>query len=392
MTKSNLLLGIVIFALLAGGWLNTAPAQVFDEAKFFSRDVALQADKQLRQLGKIHGLTLVIETFMQPPADVAELIRNNDKRAAAFARWAEQRRATQHAHLYILLCRKPGHVEIALHESLAARFSREDLNDLRDLWVRHLRQKQPDVALRESIAWIEKTLAAHRGRQAPAVAAGKPGGVQAGDGGAASETDAGGGDHRWILWAILIGVGVVILFAIVRGLVHALSGPTGSEAPPVAGTGPGPGYGGYGGSAGGSFLGSFLAGALGAAVGSWVYDRFFRGGQTAHAEPLPPAGSGPMSGLQPPDDPTARYAPESGRVITTGGDFDTESPPVAGTGADVEGLDEADEDWDAGDVEAGGFGDDSGSGFSGGDFDAGGDFGAGDWGGGDFGGDIGGDF
>jgi hypothetical protein len=79
-------------------------------------------------------------------------------------------------------------------------------------------------------------------------------------------------------------------------------------------------------------------------------------------------------------------------VITTGGDFDTESPPAAGTGADVEGLDEADEDWDAGDVEAGGFGDDSGSGFSGGDFDTGGDFGAGDLGGGDFGGDIGGDF
>ncbi len=390
MAKSNPLLGIVIFALLAGGRLNTATAQVFDEAKFFSRDVALQADKQLRQLGRIHDLTLVIETFMQPPADVAELMRNNDKRAAAFAHWAEQRRATQHAHLYILLCRKPGHVQIALHESLAARFSKEDLDGLRDLWVRHLRQKQPDVALRESIAWIEKHLATHRGKQAPAIAVGKPGGGQAGDGVAATETGTGGGDHSWILWAILVGVGVVILFAIVRGLVHALSGPTGSGAPPVAGAGPG--YGGYGGSAGGSFLGSFLAGALGAALGSWVYDRFFRSGQPAHAEPLPLAGSGPMSGSPPPDDPTARYAPESGRVITTGGDFDTESPPAAGVGADVEGLDEPVEDWDAGDVEASGFEGDIGSGFSGGDFDVGGDFGAGDLGGGDFGGDIGGDF
>jgi len=390
MTKSNLLLGIVTFTLLADGWLNTAPAQVFDEAKFFSRDMALQADKQLRQLGRIHGLTLVVESFMQPPADVAELIRNSDKRAAAFAHWAEQRRATQHAHLYILLCRKPGHVEIALHESLATRFSREDLNGLRDLWVQHLRHKRPDVALRESIAWIEKTLAAHRGRQAPAIGMGKPGGGQAGDGVAATETGTGGGDHRWILWAIVIGVGVVILFAIVRGLVYVLSGPTGSGAPPVAGAGPGPGYGGYGGSAGGSFLGSFLAGALGAALGSWVYDRFFRGSQPAHAEPLPPTGSGPMSAPLPPDDPTARYAPESGRGITTGGDFDTESLPAAGTGADVEGFDEPAEDWDTDDVEADGF--DGDSSFSGGDFDVGGDFGAGDLGGGDFGGDIGGDF
>jgi hypothetical protein len=84
MTKSNLLLGIVIFDLLAGGWLNTAPAQVFDEAKFFSRDVALQADKQLRQLGKIQGLTLVIETFMQPSADVAELIREHRQTSRGF--------------------------------------------------------------------------------------------------------------------------------------------------------------------------------------------------------------------------------------------------------------------------------------------------------------------
>jgi hypothetical protein len=89
------------------------------------------------------------------------------------------------------------------------------------------------------------------------------------------------------------------------------------------------------------------------------------------------------------DDPTARYAPDGGEVITTGGDFD-----ATDTGGDFDasaaeyGTDVASDadDLTGPDVDSG-FGDvggDFGTGDVGGDFDMGG----GDFGGGDFGGDF----
>ncbi|GBD35582.1 hypothetical protein HRbin36_00695 [bacterium HR36] len=371
---------------LIGGMVSSLSGQVLDEAKFFSPDAALQADKQLRQLGQKHRLTLVLETFAQAPADIAALSKGSPQRAAAFHHWAEQRRAAHHAHLYILICRQPGRVEIAVHESLAPRFPTEKRDALRDTLLNHFGKKEYDAALRESLALLTQTLSGlsksgQKSPAGPASSAHKPTGAEEG-----ADPTTQKSSWSWVFWAILLGVGLLIVFALFRGLAHALSGPVTQQAPDVPPAGPG-----YGGG-GRSFLGSFLAGMFGAAVGSWLYDRFFRGGTPAYGHDISPprAGGEPFAGSSPlaADDPTARYAPEAGQVFTTGGDFD--APAQSGAdfddsvseadseGDDLVAGDSPDVDYDAGDIG----GDPGGTDFGGGDF------GGADFGGGDFGGDF----
>lgn len=356
-----------------------AAAQVWDEAKFFSREAGLLADKQLRQLGQRYRLTLVLETFDQVPANIAEIVKDKAQRSAAFRQWAEQRRAAHHAHLYILICRQPGRVEIAMHESLSSRFPRPKLEALRETLVKHLRDKQYDTALREGVLLISQVLAESAGVRDKAKPAGGVISDNKPDAASQPVEDAPQKNKwSWVFWAILIGIGLIVVLAIIRGLVNALSGPA-TAGPP--GT-PGPGYGGYG---GGGFLGAFLAGMFGAALGSWLYDRFFHGGTQAygHEGPLPMDNHPPSPGMYG-EDPTSRYAPETGEVITTGTDFQANSASDDGTGADFGDLSESlgSADIDAENYDSGGLGGD----FDTGDFDASG-FDPGDFGGGDFGGD-----
>ncbi|MDW8223626.1 MAG: TPM domain-containing protein [Gemmatales bacterium] len=376
-----------IALVLSAVLMSVAQAQVFDEAKMFRRETLVQADKQLRQLGQQYRLTLVVETFAQPPADVAQLAKIPEKRAIAFRHWAEQRRAVHQAHLYILLCRQPGRFEIVWHESLAPRLSREQAQVLRQTLLQHLQAKEFDQALREALQLIEKILAG----QPAVLSASKPSEAQdaANDGQTLPTDETASRRWSWVFWALLAGAGVLVLGAILRGLVHAFgqrpgydaSVKTPSETAPGTTPAPPPDLGGAG-----SFLGPFLAGMFGAAVGSWLYHRFFRSGESDTGQEF--SRSDPSitipheSPANSADAPVSRYAPESGKTWTIGDDFDnevtsndTDSRPFDDAHEDFDSLDAAAEDYDAyePDYDGGDLGGDL-SGFDYGGTDCGGDF------------------
>ena len=262
--------------------------------------------------------------------------------------------------------------------------------------------------LTEMVAFTSTRMEKHYAEAHPIGAAVDKGVKQAKDFGNKTIEDAKDGRMDVTTIVIIIVVGL-LGFWILIGLVRAFTRPRmnagayGTPPPPGMGRGgmvppPPPGYGQpyggqpYGGQpmgyppqqAGGmGFMGSLMTGMLGAAAGNFMYDRFFRGGQShdygsSAANAGGGYGGGSTGGSQ--GDPGTGYA--------GGGDYDqadTSAPAGTSGGADY------DQDLTGGS----GGGDFGGGGNTGGDFGGGGgDVGGGDFGGsgGDFGGGGGGDF
>jgi uncharacterized protein len=356
--------------LLAAGLALLAPAPsasasargIKDNANFFSPDGEKRANAIIDDIfTRHHAKEVLVETFEALPPDTT------------YEQFVQQRfREARLNGVYIVVVKQGGHVSVRADSRTELLFTDDVCKSVAQRLgngMRTLGKAPYDSALIEALQLVADTF--QRGEP------------KAGASGAAPQRSYPGaypppavnnnrGSGSWlpsgIMGWICLGVGVWIIFALVRSIFASRSGGYGGGGPGYGGMGGGPGYGGggYGGGygGGGGWGTSLLGGLFGAAAGSWLYDRFAHGGSSAYgAPPVDQGGYGGAGGASSTPDWAAPGDSSSG-----GG-----SAGDASFGGDAGGGSDAS------------FGGDSGGG---GDFSSGGDFG----GGGDSGGGGGGDF
>ncbi len=351
---------VAVLAGFIGLWALAGPsraADVADFAGFFSDKAIQDANARIATLQLRHHVEMRVETFKSVPEEQAAAVAKMDhtERNRFFHDWMVERAKKFHDHgLDVLICRKPGHIEVGVSKTLRdAGFTTADISALRKLLVGRFEKKQYDEGLREALDFVAQTAtdhkiqphAAHAIAPAPAhrtqpphparYASQPPAGVTAESGG-------------WMAWLVVGFVGILafgLLSMILRGLFSGGGGAGGYG-----------GMGGGGGGMGGGWLGSLVAGMFGAAAGNWIYDSFF-GGHAHAATPDQPLnhGDAPLQDSNAPED-----------FETTGDDFDDQGGSSGGE-VSSDGGDFGNDDVGGGD-------------FGGGDFGGGDDFG----GGGDF--------
>jgi TLP18.3/Psb32/MOLO-1 phosphatase superfamily protein len=341
----------MIFGLWMGSSARAVTPQVKDEAAFFSATAVEKANREIAEIERRFHRDFVIETFRTVPADKVEQVKAMDHRGreAFFQKWGNERFRQEGVNgVYLMITKSPGYVQVEVgQETQKHAFTLQEARELRDLVFAAFKKKEHDRGLEESVAFVQRTMANNlAGRQHQGGAAAGPLerlGVNKNpleQLGVNKNAPIGGAGMSWIVWAIIIVVGVWIVMALLRGISRGIGGGGGGAPGPG---GYGGGYGGGGG--GGGFMSGMLGGLFGAAAGNWLYDSFARGG--------------------------------------SGGGFGGGGRGLFNEGTSADGSDVG---QDASGV--GGEFDDSSQSDSGGD--SGGDFGGGDFGGGDFGGDSGG--
>lgn len=426
--KPMLPLVLVLCWIGSTGLVQASDPTIVDNAKLFNAETLKKANDQLIQLKKATNKTVVIETYNGVPVDRRTAFRSN--RAQFYDRWAAERGKAinlQNGTLFLVCIEQPEDVasgskpskriEVWTDAKTMSRFTKNEANQA----VQKLGTKlnsDPNQGLLDLVASTRTSMMSMFGTpvgtgfdkpagSGNALAKETEKGVikQAKEFGNKTLEDAKEGRMDVMTIVLIIG-GCVLGFWILIGLVRAFTRPRmnagayGTPPPPGGMVPPPPaGYGrGYGQpigqpygqpmgyppqQAGGmGFMGSLMTGMLGAAAGSYMYDKFFRGGQHHdHGPTGADAGGGYYGGGSSTAEPQTGY--------TTGGDFGGEdSPQIASSGNDYDqgitggdtnfGGSSAGADYDAGGDFGGGGGD-----FGGGDF-GGGDFGGGDSGGGDF--------
>lgn len=405
--KPMLPLVLVLCWIGSTGLVQAADPNIVDNARLFNAETLKQANDQLIQLKKATNKTVVIETYNGVPTDKRNAFRAN--RAQFYERWVAERGKElklTNGTLFLVCIEQPEDVasgskpakriEVWTDAKTVSRFTKEEANQA----VRKLGTKlnsDPNQGLLDLVATTRTSMMSMFGTpvgNGNALAKEAEKGVlkQAKEFGNKTIEDAKEGKMD-VTTIIMIIVGGLLGFWILIGLVRAFTRPRmnagayGTPPPPGGMVPPPPaGYGrGYGQpmgqpygqpmgyppqqQAGGmGFMGSLMTGMLGAAAGSYMYDRFFRGGQHhdqgySGAE----AGGGYYGGGSSAAEPQTGY--------TTGADFGGDEPQQMASGGN-----DYDRDITGGDTNFGGSGGDD---FGGGDF-GGGDFGGGDFGGGDF--------
>jgi len=366
------LVAIAALFLMAATPVLAATRGVIDNAKMFSADAVQKANSALDDVYKKHGKEVVIETHDALPA-------GQDARQFSNAQ-IEKHKLNG---LYVIIVKKGGIVGALPGNQTEKVFTKDVSATLRNLIETGLRKGPAnfDATIVEAAQSIRTNFElAPTARSGPAAAGTNTGGKPApAPGGAPARTAcgnlAGGSIWTWVC----VGVGVWLIFGLIRGVMARRNQGYGQGGPGGYGPQGGPGYGGYGQQGGPGFGGgggyggpgigtSIMGGLFGAMAGNWLYDKF-SGGSSAHAAP-PPAdpgyGGGGVGGDPGWSNPDTGTSADAGSFGSGGGDFGG-----GGGGGD--------------------FGGGGGSfGSSGGDFGGGGG-GFADSGGGDFGGG-GGDF
>lgn len=345
---------LVLAALVPTVWARGAgyPVKLVieDNAGLFSEEARESARQRLSQVSAKVNREVHLKTYPGLPEN---LKTKYEAPGADKAKKAEIWREFTNSHLQgerglvILVCWKPGHVEVAADKALASagldaaktRSLREHLAKMLDGPSKEkeevARKKELDKVLGSFVNEIAQAIPVERARSASSGVP-TPSGAVSTTKGAVKEVE----QSNLLGWVCLGVVGLMVVWMIFGAM-------RGSSMGGGQGVG-GPGYGGYGGGGGGGFLTNMLGGMFGAAAGMWMYNHFFGGGT-----------------------PTA----------SAGGFFGGGEPPAgeeAGTG-----------DFSGGNQSGGDFGDSSGDSGGGGWF-GGGDSSGGDWGGGGGGGDFGG--
>ncbi|MBX9679683.1 MAG: TPM domain-containing protein [Gemmataceae bacterium] len=365
-----------------------APARrVQDDLSWFSKEARDKANADIARIKRDFRKDLAIET-MKAPERPKELNLKDPKAVSRFFdEWAISRFKNERVDgVMILLVDEPRIVRVLVGpETEKSLFPSRNRDTLKEKIIFHLKGEErnagkkegdKDAALTAATSYVVEVMQEHRKTSVAAPQAkqeiqGQPVGHEAQEG---RQVD-------WMRW-VWIGLGVLIVFWLIRALLRAFSG--GGAGGPAYGGGPGyggpaygggPGYGGYGG--GGGFFSNMLGGLFGAAAGMWMYNNVF-GGHSSSG--FGGAGGGAVGGA------TGAASAEptdvgGGDPSVSGGDYGND--PAGGGAADAGGG-----DWnDAGDMGGGGGGDWGGGG---GDVGGGGDWGGG--GGGDWGGGGGGDW
>ena len=232
-----------LMSLVFAAWLSvvaTSPgalaAGVNDEGGFFSPGAVEKADAKIDEIRRDCGKGLLIDTVASVP-ESQQAKYNELGKKEFFVAWARQRAEEARVKgIYILICRKPAHVQVEIDRpTLAKAFTADDRERLLKRMLPLLREKQNDAALLQTVDFVAATLRANVGRRA-AVAGGTIRVERAAPHG-------GGSSWGWIGIIALVALGCWLLMGVMRGV----SG--------MGGGGAGPGYGGgWGGGGGGGFF------------------------------------------------------------------------------------------------------------------------------------------
>lgn len=305
--------------LLATTWAipaRTASAAVSDAAHVFGADAIAQADAIDRDIRQRHGLDFNVETFPAIPADAQPNLEAKGK-PRFFEEWADQRAIeTGTAGVYTLICMKPGHIQTVVgNRTRQKAFTLSDRAQLEPILIDAFKAKEYDRGLTQAAQFVRDRVDANLGARAGTGSA--PGGTPTYGGGAPtygggkSTTFGTGGGFTIFGWLCLI-VGVLAIFAIIRGLINRPKMYGGGGYPPPTGYqggaypgGYSPGYGGGGGGGfGRGLMGGLLGGVLGSAGYDWLSGRDRGAGGGGQSTP-PGGGYDPQTGAQLPDADTS---------------------------------------------------------------------------------------
>jgi uncharacterized membrane protein YgcG len=372
------MLGVARWTVLPGlvaGWL-LLPAmalaivpEVRDNGKFFDAQTVAKANTLIKKIEDKYKKDVAVVTFGEISDEVAKKFQYDpNDRSGFYYRWMHQLEEQGAVNGVVVLIVKDQHNQNKTHievgvgrETQKKAFTLENRDKLFNILKEEF--KQPNKALLDGLHFIDDSMAANRAWESAPVAAQKPAHAPQTR---QMEHDIGGSN---ILGWICIGLCVLAVIWLVRGLFRAMSGGTGggSYAGGPAGYAGG-GVGGGVGGGGGGFMSGLMGGLFGAVAGNWLYNNMF-GGSSYHQSAW---GAGNPSGgdTNAPNRDDFGPSDQGQGFSNTGGDVDD----GGGGGGDVDGGD------------AGGGGDWGGGGDTGG--------GGGDWGGGggDWGGGGGGDF
>ncbi len=287
----------------------TARAEVHDNANLFSPAAVSAANDATQQMMQRHGRGLVIETFPSVPA--ADRAAVEQDKAGYFKRMTTERgRATGVDGVYVLICMDPRFVDLRPGKLTEQHgdFTTADVQRVSAQLKKDLGANNDDQALSDTVAGVEQAYTTNitGGRPAAGAMARQP---SAGTGMAApmpstpqsnapmSAPSGGFGMGKGIGLGglICVGLGLFIIFSLVRKMFNRGGGPGVGGGFGGGGGGPnyptgGPTYGGganygpgqqagMGGMMGGGgqrsgFGSGLLGGLLGGAVGGVAADRF----------------------------------------------------------------------------------------------------------------------
>jgi uncharacterized membrane protein YgcG len=155
--------GIVLlsgFALPGPLWA-VAP-EIKDDGKFFSAEAVKKANKQIREIARKYERDLLIETFPTVPGGQAERVKAMapEERDKFFLNWASDRAEAAVVHgVYILVCKEPAHLEVVITKKAKTVFDKEAFQKLRDLLLKHFREKHYDEGLQAAVDFVQEKLA-----------------------------------------------------------------------------------------------------------------------------------------------------------------------------------------------------------------------------------------
>jgi len=149
-----------VFAL---GWLLSAaavplPAQVRDNAGFFSAGAVREADQIIRKIKADHGEDLLIETFATVPDGTARQVKEMDggERNRYFERWAQRRAEEAGVNgVYVLICKDPGHVQVEVgNKTQRKAFTLGERDELMRLIRDRFKKKEYDAGLLDGARFV----------------------------------------------------------------------------------------------------------------------------------------------------------------------------------------------------------------------------------------------
>jgi hypothetical protein len=134
-----------------------------DEGKFFSPEAVKKANEEIRAIYQRFGKDLLIETFPAVPNDQAEKVAamSRDERAKYFEHWARERAEAEVVRgVYILVCRKPSHLQVQVSATAGAALDSPAVRkQLPDLLLSAFREKKFDEGLAGAVKFVRNRLA-----------------------------------------------------------------------------------------------------------------------------------------------------------------------------------------------------------------------------------------
>ena len=207
--------------------------QVKDDGHFFSASAVEKANHVIGEIEHQFHRDLVIETFATVPADKVEQVKGMDAKAREqfYHTWALERAKSEQLNgVFVLITKEPKHIQAVVGDQTRRKaFPLHDRARLVEGLTKAFRREAYDEGLLEAVNFVHKTMAENLGSTKTT----HPGGIIATPLGHNPNINhnapfagvgGGGGGMGWLIWVVLIGLGLWIVFGILRGIGRAIGG------------------------------------------------------------------------------------------------------------------------------------------------------------------------